>query len=159
MLDVLVSIILFHDAKEDKLIQEFDHLSENVRTFVHVGRISSAKLSSNRCALKNLATYYLTIFSKSYYVFSADSNEIIKYITNGVAGFLFTSRFTSKSIFIPAAGFYDDENLIGKGKLCYIWTSQVDFDGNNIIVLEHDRLSKWGAVRCYGIPVRPVRDI
>ena len=57
VLDVLVAIILFHDAKEDKLIQEFDHLSENVRTCVHIGSYSSAKLSSNRCALKNLATF------------------------------------------------------------------------------------------------------
>lgn len=39
VLDVLVAIILFHNAKEDKLIQEFDHLSENVRTCVHIGSI------------------------------------------------------------------------------------------------------------------------
>lgn len=57
VLDVLVAVILFHDAEEDKLIQEFDHLSENVRTCVHGGSISSAKLSSNRCALRNLATF------------------------------------------------------------------------------------------------------
>ena len=57
VLDILVAIILFYDAKEDKLIQEFDHLSENVRTCVHIGSLSSAKLSSNRCALKNLATF------------------------------------------------------------------------------------------------------
>lgn len=30
VLDILVSVVLFDDAKEDKLIQELDHLSENV---------------------------------------------------------------------------------------------------------------------------------
>jgi len=30
VLDILVTVILFYDAKEYKLIQELDHLSENV---------------------------------------------------------------------------------------------------------------------------------
>jgi hypothetical protein len=30
VLDILVTVILFYDAKEDKLIQELDHLSENI---------------------------------------------------------------------------------------------------------------------------------
>jgi predicted nicotinamide N-methyase len=30
VLDILVTVILFDDAKEDKLIQKLDHLSENV---------------------------------------------------------------------------------------------------------------------------------
>ena len=42
MLDILVAIILFDDAKEDKLVKNFDQLRENVLTLVH-------------CSLLNLA--------------------------------------------------------------------------------------------------------
>lgn len=57
ILDVLVSFVLHEDAKKYKLVEDLYKLGENVRTYIHGGRISSAKLSSNRCALKILATF------------------------------------------------------------------------------------------------------
>lgn len=83
---------------------------------------------------------------------------IDKTTSDGIVGFLFTSRFNGRKIFIPAAGYFKDDTLSGKGAACYYWTSQVDLDETNITVLENDHLASHGAARYYGFPVRAVRD-
>lgn len=63
---------------------------------------------------------------------SAEFQELVDNCTtlwtslNGVRGRLFTSNVNGNSIFIPAAGFYNDSSLSGRDSYARYWSSSYD---------------------------------
>lgn len=79
---------------------------------------------------------------------------------NGVHGYLFTAS-NGRTLFLPAAGYRNENNLINDGSFGYYWSSSLNtgvpynswyeyFDSNNCY--------KDTDYRCYGRSVRPVRS-
>ena len=82
---------------------------------------------------------------------------------NGVSGLLVTGRggFSSKSIFLPAAGDGCGAYLYDPGSYGDYWSSTPDSIGSNHVwSLDFDSGSfgrYYGTLRCHGFPVRPLR--
>ena len=79
---------------------------------------------------------------------------------DGVNGRLFTSKKdSSKSIFIPAAGFASDGSLYDVGNGAVVWSSALDtydvYDGQ-YLSFSSNSVSLYGSRRYYGFSVRGV---
>ena len=88
---------------------------------------------------------------------------------DGVTGFKFTSRidgYTTNSIFIPAAKYYDGSSLVeGEGKVSFYWTSSLHSENSgyaqsNGLSQTYDILNgETPNYRYLGLPVRAVRTL
>ena len=99
----------------------------------------------------------------------AEQDELRKKCTwtwttrNGVTGYLVTSNvsgYTDRSIFIPAAGYYDDTSLTGVNAIGCYWSNTMYSDiTDNACVLSFDSYfcyQDYVNYRYVGLPVRPV---
>ena len=80
---------------------------------------------------------------------------------NGVEGFIVISKTNGNSIFLPAAGSFYGTTNSSVGSYVYNWSSSLG-DGDKLMTLDGYILSGWdkdGAMREYGMPVRPVEAI
>ena len=83
---------------------------------------------------------------------------------NGVNGYRITSivkGFEGRSIFLPAAGYYDDNKIWYLGEKGSYWSSTLygDHDvGNNVgyMYFRSDKINWWEECPYYGLPIRPV---
>lgn len=83
---------------------------------------------------------------------------------NGVNGYRITSivkGFEGRSIFLPAAGYYDDNKIRYLGEEGSYWSSTLygDHDvGNNVgyMYFRSDNINWWEECPYYGLPIRPV---
>ena len=79
---------------------------------------------------------------------------------NGVDGYLVKSKvegFTDKSIFLPGAGNMDGHVLDGAGSMARYWTATLDDEYfEQAWCLDGEQIALNG--RCYGLPIRPVKD-
>ena len=77
-----------------------------------------------------------------------------------VNGILFTSKmdgYTDKSIFLPAAGYYDDSKLTENSVYAHYWTSTL-FDETSSYEFNFYSVPMFiSKVRYCGLPIRPVR--
>ena len=83
------------------------------------------------------------------------------YNGTGVAGAVFTStaNTNTNSIFIPAAGYYDDTSKSNVGSSCYLWSAELApgyFDGAISLGLRSNGNSMTGFDRRDGFSVRGV---
>ncbi|MCR4910490.1 MAG: Ig-like domain-containing protein [Bacteroidales bacterium] len=76
---------------------------------------------------------------------------------NGVNGALVTGP-NGKSIFLPAAGWYDKTTLTGKTTYGSYWTATGDGGTANAVDFANGYLDKALVPRCEGRSVRPVKD-
>ena len=77
-------------------------------------------------------------------------------IYNGVKGLVLTSKINGNSIFLPAAGKYNEDGNSGKGKACYYMSSSI-YDYSKAEGLIHYSRSYGGYLYRYeGHTVRPV---
>ncbi|MBO7415758.1 MAG: hypothetical protein J6U22_04190 [Bacteroidaceae bacterium] len=99
----------------------------------------------------------------------AEQDELRKMCTwtwttqNGVIGYLVTSNvsgYTDRSIFIPAAGYFDDTSLTGVNAIGCYWSNTMYQDITNYAcVLSFDSYycyQDYVHYRCVGLPVRAV---
>jgi len=99
----------------------------------------------------------------------AEQDELRKKCTwtwttrNGVIGYLVTSNvsgYTDRSIFIPAAGYFDDTSLTGVNAIGCYWSNTMYSDiTDNACVLSFDSYycyQDYVNYRYVGLPVRPV---
>ena len=83
---------------------------------------------------------------------------------NGVNGYRITSivkGFEGRNIFLPAAGYYDDNKIWYLGEKGSYWSSTLygDHDvGNNVgyMYFRSDNINWWEECPYYGLPIRPV---
>ena len=78
---------------------------------------------------------------------------------NGVKGYQVTGNTNSNSIFLPAAGYRDDTNLIGADSLGDYWSSSLRTDGSHRareLYFYSGSVRRYGTPRNYGQSVRPV---
>lgn len=79
---------------------------------------------------------------------------------NGVYGRMFTSNVNGKTLFLPAAGFYNGESLSGRGSSGDYWSSSFTSSSS----AKYLNFSSVGIVpggsigRNYGFPIRAVRS-
>ena len=87
------------------------------------------------------------------------NNTTNKWTTrNGVQGCLFTARH-GQTLFLPAAGYYDEGNLDEAGNCGYYWSSSLDTDdprGAWHLKIYSNNCRIWSLGRRYGFSVRPV---
>ena len=92
-------------------------------------------------------------------------DELIKYCShewtseNGVIGDKFISKKNGNSIFLPAAGFYWDEDLVSLSEYSYYWSDSQSPDRETHaygLKSNDDNTSTSRSKRMYGFPVRPV---
>lgn len=86
---------------------------------------------------------------------------------NGKYGRRITSKGNGNSIFLPAAGYYDDENLQvqGEGSIGYNWTrtlfttntNNLNFKARVLTFRSYQITHMSNCDRCFGLTVRPVR--
>ncbi len=84
---------------------------------------------------------------------------------NGVSGRLITGEgvYSSKSIFLPAAGYGDGSGLYSLGSYGYYWSS-ASYSGNSLYAcylyfLDSSYFYQGNYYRCRGYAVRPVRGL
>ena len=78
---------------------------------------------------------------------------------NGVNGSLVTSKTNDKSIFLPAAGYYDGTPLSPTGYNGHYWSSSLYTDGQRYawsVGIYSNRVNRNHGYRCVGYSVRPV---
>ena len=80
---------------------------------------------------------------------------------NGTSGYKVTSEINNNSIFLPAAGSYDEDGVEGQGEHAYYWTNSIrDFVNNTANALyflpSYTPTSTGSAPRYQGIPIRPI---
>ena len=86
-------------------------------------------------------------------------------ITNGVSGMLVTGKgyFANRSIFLPAAGFGRESNLVNVGLYGEYWSSRPHLDFSNLawyLLFIDAGYFNWDYLkRCDGRSVRPVREV
>lgn len=81
---------------------------------------------------------------------------------NATKGFLITSKITGNSIFLPAAGYRDEENLDGMGVEGLYWSSSLSSGWRgpgegDCIYFDKERARSTSESRYYGLSVRPVK--
>ena len=83
--------------------------------------------------------------------------------SNGVSGYRVTSKkdgYTDKSIFLPAAGYFDSDARSNVGSIGYYWSSSLDTDGGpsraSYLFFYKDDFDRQPTNRCTGLSVRPV---
>ena len=75
------------------------------------------------------------------------------------AGYLVTSKINGNSIFLPAAGYRDNDDLYDAGYYGYYWSSSLDTDYPNyawLVYFNSDYVYRYYYYRYYGQSVRPV---
>ena len=77
---------------------------------------------------------------------------------NGVKGYTVTSRTNGNSIFLPAAGYRINSNLIYAGSSGYYWSSSVTTNSGYACILNFgvSYVAWYYYYRYYGQSVRPV---
>lgn len=87
------------------------------------------------------------------------------YNNTGIAGRIVKSNvsgYTDKSIFLPAAGYRSDTDLLNAGSYGYYWSSSLYTDYPyyaRIVYFYSDYVYRYGyGYRCYGLSVRPVSE-
>lgn len=92
-------------------------------------------------------------------------DELIKYCShewtseNGVIGDKFISKKNGNSIFLPAAGFYWDEDLVSLSEYSYYWSDSQSPDRETHaygLKSNEDNTSTPRHKRMYGFPIRPI---
>ncbi len=83
------------------------------------------------------------------------------YNNTGIAGRIVTSKTNSNSIFLPAAGYRDDDKSENVGSVGDYWSSSL-YTGNSgrawYAYFNSSRVDQNGTSRYYGHSVRPVQD-
>ncbi len=82
-------------------------------------------------------------------------------VQNGVAGQLFTSKKTGKSIFFPAAGYIDSTELFFPASYGRYWSASTDIVSRSALHLTFDnQYADWcgRSHRNVGLTVRPVTE-
>lgn len=82
---------------------------------------------------------------------------------SSIKGYELTSLRSGKSIFLPAAGYYGDQELnnAGENGACYYWPNQLNsgfLTADCLYRSENSTASKTSINRCFGCSVRPVVD-
>jgi hypothetical protein len=79
---------------------------------------------------------------------------------NGVWGYLFTSKETGNSIFLPLAGFYDETDNFFIGTYGYYWTNYLSSDTREAthfyMVRPENNPARHTTERYLGLSIRPV---
>ena len=78
---------------------------------------------------------------------------------NGVNGYEVKSKTNGNSIFLPAAGYRDDDGLNGAGGYGFYWSGSLytdSPDGAWYVCFDSDDVAVGGNYRYYGLSVRPV---
>ena len=78
---------------------------------------------------------------------------------NGVNGYEVKSKTNGNSIFLPAAGYRDDDDLGSAGGVGYYWSSSLDTDdpyGAWDVGFNSGYVSRGSGSRYFGRSVRPV---
>ena len=101
-----------------------------------------------------------------------DWQELYKYTTNewvtnhngtGVNGWKFTSKtYTSKYIFIPAAGHRRNSSFDEQGNYSYLWSStsaEANFAYNTYFSFNEGLNTSDTSERCIGFSIRPIKDL
>lgn len=81
---------------------------------------------------------------------------------NGRMGWLFTSKINGESIFLPAAGFFNETTLDELGSLGRYWTASVDADNPSFawsLFFNSTSVHRIYGTRCSGLTIRPVTDL
>jgi len=95
------------------------------------------------------------------------NNTTNKWIENykcihGLNGRLFTSKNNGNTLFLPAAGFFSDTNLIYVGTDCSMWSASIK-PTNSYVVYYLTFLSGYISItddiRRYGFSVHAVQDL
>lgn len=84
---------------------------------------------------------------------------------NGIRGFMIISNvpgYENRYIFLPAAGYIPQDEVMSDNYFCYYWMSEIDMEDNTASA----RIWKASAMnaghgaspRYYGIPIRPVHE-
>ncbi|MBQ6191577.1 MAG: Ig-like domain-containing protein [Bacteroidaceae bacterium] len=98
--------------------------------------------------------------SEFYELYDEEYTQTSFTTRNGVGGLLVTSKLNSKSIFLPAAGLYDNEGLNNDGRYGYYWSSELD--GSASYLACSMNFYSGGTYtgtdnRYYGMSIRPIR--
>ena len=90
-----------------------------------------------------------------------DNCTLVRTTVDGVNGCMITSKksgYTNNSIFIPAAGFYDDTSLDYEGSDGYYWSSTFDSDSDAWYFIFYSSSNGMSIKdRYYGFTVRAVQ--
>ena len=83
---------------------------------------------------------------------------------NGVKGLLFSSKSNRNTIFLPASGYYEGDELKGAGQSGHYWLSDLykmsyPFDAYFLIFSVNDYINTNYGIRDLGRSVRPVRSV
>ena len=81
------------------------------------------------------------------------------YNGTGVKGRIVTSNNNGNSIFLPVAGYRDDNNLGYAGNTGFYWSSSLCTDGSDYawyVYFSSDYVKRKNTYRYYGLSVRPV---
>lgn len=92
------------------------------------------------------------LFTNCTYEFVTD------YKGTGVSVAKFTSNNNGKELIIPAAGYYKNGILQGEEDYSYIWTSRARIGSYSIAYAVCTDYIDTVTYRCYGIPIRPVKN-
>jgi hypothetical protein len=80
-------------------------------------------------------------------------------IQNGVNGYRVTSKKNGMSIFLPAAGYYEDSSPYGDGSYGDYWSSSLctgNPDVSYYLYFDSSSANWYSSNRCYGRSIRPV---
>lgn len=80
-------------------------------------------------------------------------------IQNGVGGRLFTSNINGRTLFLPAAGYYDGTSLSRRGSRGIYWSSSyVSIEGAHSLLLDNSTVNPQEVyLRRFGFTIRAVR--
>ena len=83
----------------------------------------------------------------------------------GVRGFMIISNvpgYENRYIFLPAAGYNPEDEVMSDNYYCYYWTSEIDKEDNtpsaSIMKASAMNAGPVSAPRYFGIPIRPVHE-
>ena len=80
---------------------------------------------------------------------------------NSVNGYRVTSKKTGNSIFLPAAGYRNEDNLYDAGSFGYYWSSSLNADSSGSawdVYFFSSLVYRYGGNRYFGLSVRPVSE-
>ena len=104
-------------------------------------------------------------FTQNYWVNDYNPNNIEHHINddgiNGLNGRVFIGQ-NGNQLFIPAAGYRDDQRIYSIGSSCYLWSSSIDLGypyGACHLHFNLDNISLENYYRCKGFSVRPVINL